>query len=68
MSATRNTFPRDEPPSGLAGGKAVKVDRVEVIWFPSKQTAINALAKGEIDLWRTSTPTCARCSRPTRMS
>lgn len=43
-------LPRDEPPSGLAGGKIAKVDRVEVIWFPSKQTAINALAKGEIDL------------------
>ncbi|MBN8940845.1 MAG: ABC transporter substrate-binding protein [Rhizobiales bacterium] len=42
--------PRDEPADGLAGGKQVKVDRVEVIWFPSKQTAINALAKGEIDL------------------
>ncbi|CAN7673190.1 ABC transporter substrate-binding protein [Bosea sp. LjRoot237] len=42
--------PRDELPSGLAGGKLVKVDRVEVVWFPSKQTAINALAKGEIDL------------------
>ncbi|MGO4287902.1 ABC transporter substrate-binding protein, partial [Bosea sp. TAB14] len=42
--------PRAEPPDGLAGGKTVKVDRVEVVWFPSKQTAINALAKGEIDL------------------
>jgi peptide/nickel transport system substrate-binding protein len=42
--------PRSEPPSGLAGGKVVKVDRVEVVWFPSRQTAINALAKGEIDL------------------
>jgi peptide/nickel transport system substrate-binding protein len=42
--------PRNEPPSGLAGGKVVKVNRVEVVWFPSKQTAINALAKGEIDL------------------
>ncbi|MDE1570018.1 ABC transporter substrate-binding protein [Aquabacter sp. P-9] len=42
--------PRAEPPDGLAGGKVVKVERVEAIWFPSKQTAINALAKGEIDL------------------
>lgn len=42
--------PRSEPPDGLAGGKQAKVDRVEVVWFPSKQTAINALAKGEIDL------------------
>lgn len=43
-------IPRAEPPSALAGGKAVKVDRVEIVSFPSKQTAINALAKGEIDL------------------
>ncbi|WP_341992520.1 ABC transporter substrate-binding protein [Azorhizobium sp. AG788] len=42
--------PRAEPPSGLAGGKVVKVDRVEALWLPSKQTAINALQKGEIDL------------------
>lgn len=42
--------PRAEAPDGLAGGKQAKVDRVEVVWFPSKQTAINALAKGEIDL------------------
>ena len=45
-----NYVPRTEAPDGLAGGKQVKVDRVEVVWFPSKQTAINALAKGEIDL------------------
>jgi peptide/nickel transport system substrate-binding protein len=42
-------LPRDEPPNGLAGGKIVHLDRVESIWFPDKQTAINALSKGEID-------------------
>lgn len=42
--------PRKEASDGLAGGKQVKVDRVEMLWFPSKQTAINALAAGEIDL------------------
>jgi peptide/nickel transport system substrate-binding protein len=41
--------PRSEPPSGLAGGKVVKVDRVEWKAIPDQQTAINALLAGEID-------------------
>ncbi|HEV8502173.1 MAG TPA: ABC transporter substrate-binding protein [Casimicrobiaceae bacterium] len=41
--------PRSEPPSGLAGGKVVKVDRVEWQAIPDQQTAINALLAGEID-------------------
>ncbi len=41
--------PRSEPPSAMAGGKVVKVDRVECVWLPSRQTANNALLKGEID-------------------
>jgi peptide/nickel transport system substrate-binding protein len=41
--------PRSEAPSGLAGGKVVKVDRVEWRWIPDHQTAINALLAGEID-------------------
>ncbi|MGE3917305.1 MAG: ABC transporter substrate-binding protein [Hyphomicrobiaceae bacterium] len=41
--------PRSEPPSALAGGKVVKVDRVE--WRPIRdhQQAVNALIAGEID-------------------
>ncbi|MGE0513996.1 MAG: ABC transporter substrate-binding protein [Hyphomicrobiaceae bacterium] len=41
--------PRSEPPSALAGGKVVKVDRVE--WLPIRdhQQAVNALLAGEID-------------------
>jgi len=42
--------PRNEPPSGLAGGKVVKVDRVEWITIPDQQTQVNALLNGEIDL------------------
>ncbi|WP_395715189.1 ABC transporter substrate-binding protein [Reyranella sp.] len=42
--------PRAEPPSGLAGGKIAKVDRVEWIWIADSQTQVNALLKGEIDL------------------
>ena len=41
--------PRPEPASGLAGGKVVKVDRVEWKAIPDHQTAINALLAGEVD-------------------
>ena len=41
--------PRSEAPSGLAGGKVVKVERVEWRWIPDHQTAINALLAGELD-------------------
>ncbi|MBL8699182.1 MAG: ABC transporter substrate-binding protein [Alphaproteobacteria bacterium] len=42
--------PRPEPASGLAGGKVVKVDRVEWLAISDPQTAFNALRAGEIDL------------------
>ncbi|TAJ91066.1 MAG: ABC transporter substrate-binding protein [Reyranella sp.] len=42
--------PRAEPPSGLSGGKVVKVDRVEWIAMPDAQTQIGALQSGEIDM------------------
>jgi len=42
--------PRAEPPSGLAGGKVAKMERVEWVSIPDTQTAINALASGEIDM------------------
>ncbi len=48
--------PRAEPPSGFAGGKVVKVDRVEWIHMPDPQTAANALANGEIDFFEVPTP------------
>ena len=41
--------PRKEPASGHAGGKVVKVDRVEFIWLSDPQTAQSALVAGEID-------------------
>ena len=41
---------RKESPSGLAGGKVVKVDRVEWKAIPDHQTAINALLAGEVDM------------------
>jgi peptide/nickel transport system substrate-binding protein len=42
--------PRSEPASGLAGGKVVKVDRVEWRVITDQQQAVNALLAGEIDL------------------
>src|SRR5258708_3551958 len=42
--------PRPEPPSGLAGGKVAKLDRIEWVWIPDTQTQINALLTGEIDI------------------
>jgi peptide/nickel transport system substrate-binding protein len=41
--------PRSEPPSGMAGGKVVKVDRVEWRAISDHQTAVNALLAGELD-------------------
>jgi len=42
--------PRSEPPSGMAGGKIVKMDRIEYVVIPDSTTAYNALTKGEVDL------------------
>ena len=41
--------PRKEPASWTAGGKVVKVDRVEWITMPDAQTVVNALQSGDID-------------------
>ena len=43
--------PRSEPPSGLAGGKVVKVDRAVYVNMPDSQTAVAALQAGEIDFY-----------------
>jgi peptide/nickel transport system substrate-binding protein len=48
--------PRSEPPSMLAGGKIVKVDRVEWLAISDPSTAVNALLKGEIDLIESTVP------------
>jgi peptide/nickel transport system substrate-binding protein len=42
--------PRSEAASGLAGGKIVKVDRVEIIEMPDVQQQVNAILAGEIDI------------------
>lgn len=48
--------PRSEPPSGLAGGKVAKVDRVEWLVINDPQTAARALLAGEIDLIEQPSP------------
>ncbi|MCC7282676.1 MAG: ABC transporter substrate-binding protein [Acetobacteraceae bacterium] len=45
--------PRAEPASQAAGGKVVKVDRVESIYTPDAATAANGLITGELDLLET---------------
>jgi peptide/nickel transport system substrate-binding protein len=49
---TRNEkyLPRAETPSGTAGGKVVKVQRVEWVLLKDAQTQVNALVNGEVDL------------------
>jgi peptide/nickel transport system substrate-binding protein len=44
-------LPRAEPPDGLAGGRVVKVDRVEWQVIPDPATVAAALQRGEVDLW-----------------
>lgn len=41
---------RAEPPSGLAGNKTPKVDRLEWLYLPDANSAINALKAGEVDM------------------
>jgi peptide/nickel transport system substrate-binding protein len=45
---------RPEPPDGLAGGRVVKVDRVEWDVISDANTAANALVTGEVDYWDTA--------------
>jgi peptide/nickel transport system substrate-binding protein len=56
VSGTRAVFakfdrytPRQEPPSYVAGGHQVKVERVEWQVIPDPATAANALTAGEVD-------------------
>ena len=45
----KDYVPRSEPPSGVSGGKVVKLDRVEWIIIPDAATAYAALRSGEVD-------------------
>ncbi|WP_314963817.1 ABC transporter substrate-binding protein [Bradyrhizobium cosmicum] len=46
-----NYVPRKEPPSGIAGGKMVKFDRLVYVNMPDAQTAVAAVQAGEIDFY-----------------
>ena len=46
-----NYVPRNEPPSGMVGGKIAKVDRVIIENMADEQTAVAALKAGEIDFY-----------------
>lgn len=48
--------PRKEAPSWAAGGKVVKVDRVEWLYIPDSATAANAINAGEVDWWQQLPP------------
>lgn len=48
--------PRAEPPSGLAGGKVAKLDRIEWHVINDPQTAARALLSGEVDLIEQPSP------------
>jgi len=50
----KDYVPRKEAPSWTAGGKVVKVDRVEWITMADAQTAVNALQSGDIDFMETT--------------
>ncbi len=41
--------PRSEPANGMAGGKVVNFDRLEWLYIPDQNSAMNALISGEID-------------------
>jgi peptide/nickel transport system substrate-binding protein len=43
--------PRSEPSDGFAGGKVVKVDKVEWLYIPDTNTATQALLAGEVDAY-----------------
>lgn len=43
--------PRKEPADGLAGGKVVKVDRVEWVYIPDQNTALASFNNGEMDVF-----------------
>lgn len=43
--------PRSEPSDGFAGGKVVKIDKVEWLYIPDTNTATQALMAGEVDAY-----------------
>ena len=52
VAFAKNTdyVPRSDPPDGQAGGKVVKLDRVEYKVIPDSATSIASLNQGEVDV------------------
>ncbi len=48
--------PRADATSGMAGAKQAGVDRVEWLYMPDSQSALNALQAGEIDIFEEMPP------------
>jgi peptide/nickel transport system substrate-binding protein len=48
--------PRSEPVSAAAGGKVPKAERVEWLYIPDANTAMNALISGEVDYYENPPP------------
>ena len=48
--------PRAEPANWAAGGKVVRVDRVEWLYIPDPATALAAFLRGEADWWENPPP------------
>jgi peptide/nickel transport system substrate-binding protein len=51
----KDYLPRSEPADGFAGGKVVKVDKVEWIYIPDSAVATQALLSGEMDAFEQPT-------------
>ena len=60
--------PRSDPADGYAGGKVVKVDRVEWNIIPDASTAVSALKKGEVDIVESILSISRRACARTRTS
>lgn len=43
--------PRSEPSDGYAGGKRAHFDRIEFLYIPDYNTALNTIAAGDADIW-----------------
>ena len=59
-------LPREEAPDWLAGGKRMRLDRIEWITMPDPSTAAAALRRGEIDWWEQPIPDLAPMLRAAR--
>jgi peptide/nickel transport system substrate-binding protein len=48
---SKTYLPRNEPSDGYAGGKRALMQRVEFVYIPDYNTALNAISAGDTDIW-----------------